>query len=426
MKPICINNYCFDHVHIWIQYDHSIPQFVEVAIEIFYPRDRQANGLVMFNHGFLIGVDLLYYPKKIIGSFLNDTPLFGVHPSYYYNYSNALVEKNWAMAYVTSTHMQMQGVPWTDFGGNPRVGQEAYAAASYLIKYGVTDEFYKAEKKYRNTALYKPDDIEKARFMRSNNVIFAGHSVGGAHAQVPATGFETMRKIGEDTCRPFDPVIYDREFLPKYSERMSEWAPEERANPVGLVQLSPVDQKVPLIGPGMADYRKVLAERELPILMIIGECDSACLKDSVPPAWSPNPDETTEFSQLAPEGSNSWAVVANVEKGSHCGYLTKESDLCSLADVDSGLCKEGTKTWKAGGQEAAFTNELFKQFIAMYPDGQGFQGDFKKWIHSDFIKWLNRENPYGKINMVPFADGKYIDYSSHGGCPPLEAKKGKK
>ena len=62
----------------------------------------------------------------------------------------------------------------------------------------------------------------------------------------------------------------------------------------------------------------------------------------------------------------------------------------------------------------------------MYPDGQGFQGDFKKWIHSDFIKWLNRENPYGKINMVPFADGKYIDYISHGGCPPLEAKKGKK
>ena len=235
-----------------------------------------------------------------------------------------------------------------------------------------------------------------------------------------------MQQIGSDSCRPFDPVIYDREIFPKYSERMSRWAPEERADPVGLVQLSPVDQKMPLIGPGMAEYRKVLSERQLPILMVVGECDSASLKDSQPPAWSPDPDTTSQFTQLAPQGGDSWAVVANVKNGSHCGYLTKKSDLCSLADEDSGLCPEGTKTWKAGGEEAAFTTELFKQFIGMYPDGQGFPGDFKKWIHSDFIKWLNRENPYGKINLVPFSDDTYIDYASRGGCPPLEGKKEKK
>jgi len=424
MKPICINNYCFDHIHLWIQYHYAVPQFVEVAIEVFYPRDQQANGLVMFNHGFLIGTNLLYYPEKIIGSFINDNPLFGVHPSYYYNYSSALVEKNWAMAFVTSTHTQNQAIPWTDFGGNPRVGQEAYAAASYLIKYGVTDEFYKAEKKYERTAFYKPEEVEKSRFMRSNNVIFAGHSVGGAHAQVAATGFETIKKLGDKSWRPFDPVMYDREFLPKYSERMSHWASEERADPVGLVQLSPVDQKVPLLGPGLAEYRTAMSKKPLPILMMVGECDSACLKDSTPPAWSPDPKTTTEFSQIAPEGSESWAVVANVEKGSHCGYLTQDDDLCDMADKDSGLCEKGTKTWKSGEEESAFTTELFKQFIGMYPDAKGFQGDFKKWIHSDFIKWLNRENPYGKLKLKPFADGKYIQYVSHGGCPPLEAKKG--
>jgi len=424
MDPICIDNYCFNHIHIWIQYHYAVPQFVEVAIEVFYPKDREANGLVMFNHGFLIGVDLLYYPKKILEAFTNDNPLFGVHPSSYYNYSSALVEKHWAMAYVTSTHMQAQGIPWTDFGGNPRVGQEAYAAASYLMRYGVTDEFYKAEKKYENTAFFKPQEVEAARFMRSNNVIFAGHSVGGAHAQAAATGFETLQKIGAEQCKYFDPVIYDREFLPKYSERMSRWAPGERANPVGLVQLSPVDQKVPLIGPGMEKYRRVLAEREMPMLMVVGECDSASLEDSTPPAWSADPGVETEFTQESPEGSDSWAVVANVEHGSHCGYLTKKSDLCSMADRNSGACKEGTPTWKAGGEESLFTTELFKKFIDLYPDGGVFQGDFKKWIHSDFIKWLNRENPFGEIKLVPFDDGKYIQYASRGGCPPLEGKKG--
>lgn len=426
MKPICINNYCFDHIHLWIQYHYAIPQFVEVAVEVFYPRDRKANGLVMFNHGFLIGTDLLYYPKKIIGSLLNDTPLFGVHPSYYYNYSSAIVEKNWAMAFVTATHMQDNTLPWTDFGGNPRVGQEAYAAASYLIKYGMTGDFFKAERRYKAEAFYHPEEIEKARFMNSNNVIFAGHSVGGAHAQVAATGFETMEQIGSETMRLFDPVVYDREFMPKISDRMSDWSPEERAKPVGLLQLSPVDYKIPLIGPGMQPYREVLSGRELPILMMIGECDKACLEQSQPPAWSSNPAETTEFSQLAPAGSDSWAVVANVGEGSHCGYLTNKSDICSVADANSGLCEKGTPTWKAGGEESYFTTELLRRFIDIYPDGQGFQGDFKKWIHSDVIKWLNTENPFGKINMVKFDDGKYIQYVSHGGCPPLEAKKRKK
>ncbi|WP_317616275.1 hypothetical protein [Chlorobium phaeovibrioides] len=64
MKPICINGYCFDRIHLWVQYHKSIPLFIEVVVEVFYPKHRQAEGLVMFNHGFLIGNDLLYYPKK--------------------------------------------------------------------------------------------------------------------------------------------------------------------------------------------------------------------------------------------------------------------------------------------------------------------------------------------------------------------------
>ena len=80
MQPIRINNYCFDHIHTWIQYDKRIPQFIEVVIELFYPENRQAEGLVMFSHGFLIGNDLLYYPKKIIGGLMNDNPLFGINP----------------------------------------------------------------------------------------------------------------------------------------------------------------------------------------------------------------------------------------------------------------------------------------------------------------------------------------------------------
>ena len=85
MKPIRINDYCFDRIHLWVQYDWKIPQFVEVVVEVFYPKNRKANGLVMFNHGFLIGNDLLFYPKKIIGAFLGDNPLFGINPSNYYN-----------------------------------------------------------------------------------------------------------------------------------------------------------------------------------------------------------------------------------------------------------------------------------------------------------------------------------------------------
>ncbi|MGC8774231.1 MAG: hypothetical protein ACP5R6_03070 [Chlorobaculum sp.] len=60
MKPIRIDDYCFDRIHLWLQYDPFVPEFIEMVIEVFYPANRKANGLVMFNHGFLIGNDLLW------------------------------------------------------------------------------------------------------------------------------------------------------------------------------------------------------------------------------------------------------------------------------------------------------------------------------------------------------------------------------
>jgi hypothetical protein len=417
MQPIRINDYCFDRIHAWIQYDWKIPQFMEVVIEVFYPENRQAEGLVMFNHGFLIGNDLLYYPKKIIGAFTDDNPLFGINPSAYYNYSTAIVEKNWAMAFVTTSHMQFEGVPWIDIGGNPRVGQEAYAAASYLIKYGATDQFYKSDKHNRDLKLFDESVAKKSRFMKSgcNSVIFAGHSVGGAHAQAAACGFDTLQQIGQDTRRPFDPVIYDREFLPAHSQRMSHWDPLERANPVGLLQLSPVDQIMKPIAPGMEPYRAALAGKNLPMIMIVGQYDCACLdsKNSNPPAWSGKPAVTTQFTQLAPAGSNSWAVVSNVARGSHTGYLTHDSYLCSLADSPKS-CPAGVDkdTYKACGEESKFTASLLKEFIKIYPAQGGFQGGAGDWMQSSCIKWLNRQNPYGSLELVPFASGGYIDYAS--------------
>jgi hypothetical protein len=418
MKPIRINNYCFDRIHAWIQYDWQIPQFMEVVIEVFYPENRNAEGLVMFNHGFLIGNDLLFYPKKILGTFTDDNPLFGINPSAYYNYSSAIVEKNWAMAFVTTSHMQFEGVPGIDIGGNPRVGQEAYAAASYLIKYGATDFFYRQEEKNRGLEIFDHSAAEKNRFMKPgcNDVIFAGHSVGGAQAQAAACGFETLQELGRKSYRLFDPVIYDREFLPEYSERMSKWQPHERANPVGLLQLSPVDQKIlgPLI-PGMQLYREALASKKLPILMIVGQYDCACLnsKNSNPPAWSNTPGDTnTQFAQLAPQGSNSWAVVANVARGSHSGYLTEVSDLCNMADSPKSCpAGVGKDTYQSCGEESLFTNELFKRFIDLYPSPGGFQGDLSNWIQSDFIQWLNKENPFGGLKLLPMAGGGYIDYA---------------
>ena len=417
MKPIRINDYCFDRIHLWVQYDWKIPQFVEVVVEVFYPKNRMANGLVMFNHGFLIGNDLLYLPKKIIGSFFDDNPLFGINPSNYYNYSEAIVEKNWAMAFVSACHTQMQGLPWTDIGGNPRVGQEAYAAASYLIKYGVTDFFYKTEPQGHNCSLYDACLAQRSKFMVSNNVIFAGHSVGGSHAQAAACGFDALHEIGKSQLRPFDPVIFDREFLPAYTERMSQWDPSERANPVGLVQLSPVDQKMAFIMPGMEPYRQLLSSRQMPIAMVVGECDCACLDSSVPPAWSEDASTMTQFTQLSPPSTGSWAVVSRVARGSHCGYLTDKSDLCATADMQS-QCKRcpGVEKYRAAGDEAAFTTSLMKQFIDLYPGSDGFGGSFDDWIGSGFINWMNRESPDGRVNFVPFASGSFVDYVKPAGA----------
>lgn len=410
MKPICINNYCFDRVHIWVQYDWRIPQFVELVIEVFYPRNLDANGLVMFSHGFLIGNDLLYYPKKIAGALLNDNPLFGINPSAYYNYSPAIVEKNWAMAFVTASHIQSVAIPWVDFGGNPRVGQDAYAAASYLVKYGATDEFYKIDEHNRTRSFHDREILNRTRFMKGNNVIFAGHSVGGAHAQVAAVGFEKLREIGKKTCRPFNPVIYDREFLPAYSDRMGEWDSKDRANPVGLVQLSPVDMRAPLLAPGMQSYREALSEKQIPMLMMIGQCDCATLESSKPPSWSSDAGTATQFTQLS--SPESWASVARIEKGGHCGYLTEQSILCDQADKPS-QCKlcPGVETYKPQGLETLFTTELFKRFIRLYHGHEGFKGDFSDWKKSDFITWLNKESPDGKIRLVPFNDGQYVDFA---------------
>lgn len=410
MKAIRINDYCFDRIHLWIQYDCRVPQFVEVVVEVFYPENRQANGLVMFNHGFLIGTDLLYYPKKFIGALFGDNPLFSINPSDYYNYSQAIVEQNWAMAFVSACHTQVEGMPWTDIGGNPRVGQEAYAAASYLIKYGVTDFFYREEATGDNKLFYDADLAGKSKFMVSNNVIFAGHSVGGAHAQAAACGFDTLRELGRKDYRLFDPVIYDREFIPAFSKPMSEWSESERANPVGLLMLSPVDQKMAILMPGMAPYREALASRQMPMAMVVGQCDCACLEQSNPPAWSETVGKTTQFTQLAPASTGSWAVVTQVERGSHCGYLTDKSDLCSMADMKS-QCKRcpGVETYKPMGDETDFTTEALRRFIGLYPDGSGFQGGFDEWINSEFITWLDKESPDGKVDLVPFPSGRYVD-----------------
>lgn len=411
MKAIRINDYCFDRVHLWVQYDVLVPEFVEVVVEVFYPANRKANGLVMFNHGFLIGNDLLWYPKKLAGALLDDNPLFGINPSNFYNYSEAIVEKNWAMAFVSASHAEVDWMPWTDIGGNPRVGQETYAAASYLIRYGITNFFWMVEASGHNSRNFDAELAGKSKFMLSNNVIFAGHSVGGAHAQAAACGFEGLRHIGGRQCKPFNPVIYNREFLPAFSLPMSMWKESERANPVGLLMLSPVDQKMPLIIPGMERYRTALSSSQMPMVMIVGECDCPCResKYSNPPGWSDNPDDETQFTQLA----GSWAVASQVENGSHCGYLTETSPLCSVADMKFACdrCREKQKDiYKSGGEESVFTTELFRRMIGIYPDGKGFVGGFDDWINSDCITWLNQPNPCGQLNLIRMSGGGYIDY----------------
>lgn len=410
MKAIRIDDYCFDRISLWLQYDPFVPEFIEVVVEVFYPANRQANGLVMFNHGFLIGNDLLWYPKKIAGALLNDHPLFGINPSSYYNYSEAIVEKNWAMAFVSASHAQVDWMPWTDIGGNPRVGQEAYAAASYLIKYGVTNYFWMVEASGHNSMNFDADLAEKSKFMVSNNVIFAGHSVGGAHAQAAACGFDKLRQLGRKDCKPFNPVMYNREICPAFSLPMSMWKDHQRANPVGLLMLSPVDQKITFFIPGMDRYRQALTTSQMPMMMIVGECDCPCREESYsnPVAWSDNPDDKTQFTQLA----GSWVVASQVENGSHCGYLTETSVLCSVADMKFACdrCRDKQKlVYKSGEEESVFTTELFRRMIGIYPDGQGFAGDYKDWMQSDCITWLNQENPCGQLKLIEMAGGGYID-----------------
>jgi len=401
MEPILINDYCFKRVYFWMQYTPQDLSFTEIAMDVYYPKDRKANGLVMFNHGFMIGPDLFYLPKRLLaGLFSNEPPpLFANYPSLYYNYTSAIVEKNWAMAFVTSTHKQNEFTPTTDFGGNPRVGQEAYLAASYLICFGATSTFYNASRS------------KQFQFMNSNNVIFAGHSVGGAHAQVAATGFDNLQAIGEKTKQKFDPIVYDRIAFPRVTDKLSQWGTENQAKPVGLVQLSPVDMKNPMFG-GMAVYREKLATISIPNLMIIGQCDCACLDSSQPPAWSCDSAVVTEYSQMAPAKSEAWATVASVEKGSHCGYLTAPSELCSMSDSKSS-CKRcpGVDKYKPVGKETDFTAELFRRFIDIYPDNSGFAGTRQDWLGSSCLKWLNNKNPADTaIDLVPFSDGKYVHH----------------
>jgi len=417
MKPIRIDDYCFDRIHVWVQYDKEKVGFIELVIEVFYPVDRQAEGLVMFNHGFLIGNNLLYYLEKLTSPVTGNNPLFGINPSTFYNYSTAIVEKNWALAFVSASHAQVEGMPWLDFGGNPRVGQDAYAAASYLIKYGATDFFFKIDDYRKSRDLLYMEEIKKNRFMKDgcNNVIFAGHSVGGAHAQVAACGFKTLQEIGAENSCTFDPVMFDREILPRYSDRMSDWDVSDRANPVGLLQFSPVDQQIPFLVPGMKPYREALAKKPLPNLMIVGDCDCTALGSNFiqkPPAWSADPKKRTQFSEQAPEGSDSWAVVANVERGSHCGYLTDKSIVCNKADeACTKPVEPGKEPYKSREDEALFSAELLRRFIDSFSGVSPFGNDSCKWLKSDFLKWLNQPNPYRSINMVPFRSGGYIDYS---------------
>ena len=409
MDPIQIGNYCFRRMYLWLQYSKSSPHFTEIVIEVFYPNDRQADGLVMFNHGFLIGVDLAYYPKLLLSKLMgSDTPLYAINPSWYYNYSDAAIKNHWALAFVTSSHEQVDIMPWTDFGGNPRVGQEAYAAASYLVRYGATYKYDDA-KAVASARFLKGADDKNGNFMQ-NRVIFAGHSVGGAHAQVAATGFDNIQLIGTEQGMPFDPVFFNREVIPGSTPAISSWTDEQRANPVGLLQLSPVDNKIPLLFTGMEAYRKQLAKMPLPNLMVTGQCDSATLKSSTPPSWiDENDRKDSQFAQMAYSEKGSWAATCMVEKGSHCGYLRHCNDLCSQADKDSKTCDgcSNVTPYAANQEEFVFTNELLDRFIK---NGTYSGGTLEDWKSGDFVKWLNNSNPEGTaITLNKFSDG-YVHF----------------
>jgi hypothetical protein len=415
MYPIQIGNYDFKRIYLWLQYSDKLPFFTEVVIEVFYPNNMQADGLVMFNHGFLIGTDLLFLPKQLISKVTNqDTPLFEVNPSWYYNYSQAAIDNNWALAFVTTVHQQVDNIPWTDFGGSPRPGQAAYAAASYLIRYGATHK-YNDEKAVKEFSFLKQNTRDG--LSRGNRVLFAGHSVGGAHAQVAATGFANLQKLGGKDFMPYDPVFYNREVTPDHTPPLSKWDASLRADPVGVLQLSPVDgangQIIPVICPGMKPYREKLAEMKIPNLMVVGRCDSACLtKSSNPPAWSET-DTKNQYAQMTPTGKESWGAICMVDNGGHCGYLLHSNNLCTMADGQQDKlqgCK-GVTVWQAGEAEFVFTNELISRFIGQVGQGKPPIDSFSAWKECDLIQWLDCRNPGTSGITLSEIKGKHVHFA---------------
>jgi len=71
-----------------------------------------------------------------------------------------------------------------------------------------------------------------------------------------------------------------------------------------------------------------------------------------------------------------------------------------MADKPS-QCKRcpGVDTYKPNAAESAFTADLFKEFIALYPGADGFVGDRNAWMNSTFMTWLNRESPNGTVKL---------------------------
>lgn len=414
MYALQIGNYEFKRLYLWLQYSDKLPFLSEIVIEVFYPVNKAADGLVMFDHGFLIGIDPLFYPKQIISKLTNlDTPLFQVNPSWYYNYSQAAMNNNWALAFVTTSHQQLDVMPWTDLGGNPRVGQAAYAAASYLLRYGATYKYNDA------------DAVADSQFIcpnasnfneMGNRVIFAGHSIGGAHAQVAATGFDALQEIGGRTMMPFDPIFYNREVVPDHTPPMSRWSESDRAKPIGLLQLSPVDgaggQLLPLLVPGMKPYREYLSGVSMPNLMVTGACDSACLDaaKSNPPAWIDVEDRTeSQYAQMAYGGGTSWAATCMVERGSHCGYLGHMNDLCKQADKKS-FCDASVTPYAAREAEYCFTCELVDQYINFVAGKDPSNCSYDSWKNGSFMQWLNKEKPGSSgISLRQFPDG-YVHF----------------
>lgn len=412
MHPIQVGDYDFKRIYLWLQYCDRLPYFTEIVLEVFYPNNMKAKGLVMFNHGFLIGTDLLFYPKLLFSKISGqDTPLFGVNPSRYYNYSRAAISNNWALAFVTTCHEQFDAMPWTDFGGSPRVGQAAYAAASYLIRYGATHKYHDEKTVMNSRFLMDAGDNSMG-----NRVIFAGHSVGGAHAQAAACGFGALQEIGGKSLRPFDPIFYNGQVCPDHTPPMSTWDSSCMATSAGLLQLSPVDgaggKIIPILAPGMQPYREFLAGVPVPNLMVTGACDSACLSpsNSNPPAWIDVADRSvSQYAQMAYGGGKSWAATCMVGKGSHCGYLGDGNGLCSAADKKS-LCDKGVTPYKANGAEYRFTDALLDQYIRFVADSGPAGCTFDAWKTGSLMQWLNNEKPGNSdLCLKKFPDG-YVHF----------------